>query len=161
MALSKENYDKVIHGGIYKADYKDFTNKDYESAHWCRNWTFRPVIYPDSIYMADTYFGEFAYQLTDENFNKFEFVVIESDIVHVSSEQWDTIDEKDRFHMPLDSGGWSGRTCWVKKESRASKEKLLQQKEEALRIAKRKVEWLEGDIERIKQGTSCELNPIN
>ena len=160
MKLSKENYNKIMSDGIYEADYKDFIGQQYYPFH-CKNWTFIPNFCGNEIMMIDTYFNNSGYELTDDNFDKFKFVVLKKDIVRVQRDKYETFADDDKFCLALDSSGLSCENqYWGKIGSKPSKERLLGQLREHLKSAKRKVEALETDIKEIEQGTFYGLRPV-
>ena len=76
--------------------------------YWSKNWTFRVRKYNDKYYMYDTYYGidEHPIELTDENFDQFEYLFDLDNIRVVNGyERWLEYPEEDRWCCGIDSGG--------------------------------------------------------
>ena len=109
--LSQENIDKLHMNGIYRCDpvlellpyYKRNT------PYWCKNWTFRVREYNGKYIMLDTYWStgdDNPIELTDENFSRFEYLFDLDDVRYINSwKDWIEYPEKDRWEVPLNSGG--------------------------------------------------------
>jgi hypothetical protein len=125
MKLSKENYDKIVKGGLYRADYHKLPHRD--DPYWCRNWIFRPEFYKDQIFMNDTYWSSgdcnSYFELTDENIDKFEFLFVEAEYKKVGYDEACWYNPKDVFRdVATDSGGYSCSSCiWVPKAAKYDK----------------------------------------
>lgn len=76
--LSKSNVEKLVMTGLYKhePDRRYRGSLYWDNMYHCFNWTFkvRHNKKDDKWYMVDTYFGDKYIELTDENFDEFEFL---------------------------------------------------------------------------------------
>ena len=128
--LSKKNVDKIVKTGLYK--HKPDT-RYRDSIHWndmyhCFNWTFRVHHREsdDTWYMVDTYFNDKYIELTDENFNGFEFLFDFNEVDKHSGNNIYEYDEDDWWHVAVDSGGmYCGGKYFVRKGAIKNKEKVL------------------------------------
>lgn len=152
--LSKENVDKLVISGLYRHD----PDKKYRPAlYWdqmyhCFNWTFkvRHRESNDTWYMVDTYFGDKYIELTDENFDEFEFLFDFNEVEKHSGKNIWEYDENDYWHVAIDSGGmYCGGKYFVKKGATKSKEKVLERIEGEIRSLERQLENKKADYERV------------
>ena len=102
--------------------------------------------------MYDTYWAtgdDYPVELTDENFDKFEYLFDLNDIQYVNSyENWLEYPEEDRWRVPLDSGG----TAYAKYVVRRGVKKV---KERVIERIQRDINYLRNDLtnkERILNG---------
>ena len=113
-SLSQENIDKLdLNGGVYRCEPVLEWLPEYKrnDPYWCRNWTFRPREYDGEYYMHDTYWSGYdshSIKLSDENFDRFEYLFNLNDIrFECSYQSWVEYPEEDRWICPLDSSGRS------------------------------------------------------
>ena len=130
--LSQENINKLHMNGIYRCDpvldwipfYK------WNNPYWCKNWTFKVKEYNCKYSMYDTYWAigdDHPVELTDENFDKFEYLFDLNDIRYVHSyEDWIEYPEEDRWRIPLDSGGTDYAKYVVRRGSKKIKERVIE-----------------------------------
>jgi len=140
--LSKENYDKLdIH-------------------YHCRNWTFKCHKWEDKngyyANMNDTYFGDTAIKVTNQNIDKFEIVFDCREVEKTNCPE--EYDDNDLFHAATDSGGYScGRLDWVRKCAKKSKEKLIYKTKNEIESAKRQLKSAERELQELIDGTHWKL----
>ena len=151
--LSQENINKLHMNGIYRCDpvLEWLPSYKRDTPYWCKNWTFR-IRKSNKYYMYDTYWStgdEYPIELTDENFDKFEYLFDLNDIQYVNSyENWLEYPEEDRWRIPLDSGG----TAYAKYVIRRGAKKI---KERVIERIQRDIDYLRNDLtnkERILNG---------
>lgn len=156
MALSKENISKLCMTGIYKCqpvlEWLESWRRD-EPYH-CINWTFK-VRYDeddDTYYMVDTYWGGSGglhVELTDEIFDRFEFLFDTNEVEQVPQTDFWDYDEKDRWHVALDSAGIRfSRYYLVRKGAKKNKTLLLERLNYELDSLKRDIERKEEEIRK-------------
>ena len=110
--LIDRNKERLCITGLYKhkpdSKYRDSSYKD-NLFHGC-NWMFKPVVIKDkSIWMIDTYWSDGSgvqIQLTDENFDEFEFLFDFQNVENHSGNNIGDYKEEDYWHVALNSGGW-------------------------------------------------------
>lgn len=153
--LSKENVEKLVKSGLYKhePDKKYRSSLYWDNMYHCFNWTFK-VKHNESKdiwYMVDTYFGDKYIELTDENFNEFEFLFDFNEVdKHSGKNIWE-YDEDDYWHVAVDSGGmYCGGKYFVKKGAIKSKEKVLERIEGEIRSLERQIESKRADYQRVQ-----------
>lgn len=157
MSLSKENISKLCMTGVYRCDPVASglgKNESREYLYWGCNWVFKVRKYKDDYMMVDTYWGSDSksFVLTDENFDKFEFLFDMNDVKKVSQADFYDYDENDRWFVAMDSGGWQfSKGYYVKKSATKNKEQLLSRLNEELLSLKRQAEYVEREIARIKE----------
>lgn len=113
-SLSQENIDKLdLNGGVYRCEpvLEWLPEHKRNDPYWCRNWTFRPREYNGEYYMHDTYWSGYdshPIKLSDENFDRFEYLFNFNDIrFEYSYQSWSEYPEENRWICSLDSGGRS------------------------------------------------------
>lgn len=153
--LSKENKEKLVLTGLYRCE----PNKKYRSQlHWdnmyhCFNWTFKVHHREsdDTWFMVDTYFNDKYIELTDENFDEFEFLFDFNEVyMHSGKNIWE-YDENDYWHVAIDSGGMCcGGKYFVKKGATKSKEKVLERIKNEILSLERQIENKKADYERVQ-----------
>lgn len=151
--ISEENRKKINPRGLYK--HEVVNSWVYGSdKYWCRNWTFYPHFFDDGrVYMYDTYFDDWdsAKEVTDENFNEWEFVFDRDKVSRISYEQSLEYDEKDLYRNIANNSG--GYTCysniWVNKDAKKNIDKQIEQAQYKLNSAKKEVEWRERDLKNL------------
>ena len=160
MSLSQENIDKLCMTGIYRCDpvLSWIGSWRRDSPYHCINWTFKVRKYersdePDKYYMYDTYWStgdNLSVELTDENFDKFEFLFDMNEVRKVSPPDFYDYDEEDRWHIALDSGGYKfSKHYYVKKNAKKNKKVLLERLNRELESLKNEVRWKEEEIAKV------------
>lgn len=162
--LSKENVEKIVKSGLYKhkPDRKYRSSLYWDNLYHCFNWTFKVSHREsdDTWYMVDTYFGDKYIELTDENFDEFEFLFDFNEVdKHSGKNIWE-YDEDDYWHVAVDSGGmYCGGKYFVKKGAIKSKEKVLERIEGEIRSLERQIESKKADYARV-QNDEVNLNYV-
>jgi hypothetical protein len=156
MSLSKENISKLCLTGVYRCDPIESglgKGESREYLYWGCNWVFTVRKSEDDYMMVDTYWSSESksFVLTDENFDKFKFLFDMNDVRQVSQDFFYDYDEDDRWFVAMDSGGWQYAKCYVKKDAKKNKEKLLSRLNDELASLKWRVEDKEREIARIKE----------
>lgn len=153
--LSKENVEKIVKTGLYKhePDKKYRSSLYWDNMYHCFNWTFKVKHNEnkDIWYMVDTYFNDKYIELTDENFNEFEFLFDFNEVdKHSGKNIWE-YDDDDYWHVAVDSGGmYCGGKYFVKKGATKSKEKVLERIEGEIRSLERQIESKKADYQRVQ-----------
>ena len=153
--LIKENREKINPRGLYKHDV--VSNWVYgDNKYWCRNWTFYPHFFDDGrVFMYDSYFNSWdsAIEVTDDNFNEWQFIFDRDKVSRISYEQSLEYNEEDLYrNIATDSGGYSCSSCiWVNKGAKKNIDKQIEQAEHRLNNALHEVEWRKEKLERLKQ----------
>lgn len=143
--LSKENAEKLVKSGLYRhePDKRYRSSLYWDNLYHCFNWTFKVSHREsdDTWYMVDTYFGDKYIELTDENFDEFEFLFDFNEVdKHSGKNIWE-YDDDDYWHVAIDSGGmYCGGKYFVKKGATKSKEKVLERIEGEIRSLERQIE---------------------
>ena len=151
--LSQENIKKLHIDGIYRCDPVLSWLPSYkrDDPYWCRNWTFKVRERNGKYFMYDTYWtgDDYPVELTNENFDKFEYLFDLNDIQYVNSyENWLEYPEEDRWRIPLDSGGTNYAKYVVRRGVKKVKERVIER-------LKRDIDYLKYDLaqkERILAG---------
>ena len=107
--LYKHEPDRRYRGSLYR-----------DNMYHCFNWTFkvRHNEKENKWYMVDTYFGDKYIELTDENFDEFEFVFDFEKLKNILGENIYEYDENDWWHVAVDSGGmYCGGKYFVRKNA--------------------------------------------
>lgn len=153
--LSKENVEKIVKSGLYKhkPDKRYRSSLYWDNLYHCFNWTFK-VKHNESKdiwYMVDTYFNDKYIELTDENFDEFDFLFDFNEVdKHSGHNIWE-YDEDDYWHVAVDSGGmYCGGKYFVKKGAIKSKEKVLKRIEGEIRSLERQIERKKADYQRVQ-----------
>lgn len=162
--LSEENVKKLVISGLYKHE----PDKRYRgSLYWddmyhCFNWTFR-VRHNESTddwYMVDTYFDEKSIELTDENFDEFEFVFDFNEVQKHSGKNIYEYDENDWWHVAIDSGGMScGGKYFVRKGATKIKNKVLNRIKEEISSLEINLEYQKNLYQRVLND-ECNLDYV-
>lgn len=162
--LSKENVEKIVKTGLYKhePDRRYRSSLYWDNLYHCFNWTFK-VKHNESKdiwYMVDTYFNDKYIELTDENFDEFEFLFDFNEVdKHSGKNIWE-YDEDDYWHAAVDSGGmYCGGKYFVKKGATKSKEKVLERIEGEIRSLERQLGSKKTDYIKV-QNDEVNLNWI-
>ena len=160
MSLSQENINKLCMTGIYHCDpvlsWIESWRRD--TPYHCINWTFKVRKYErsselDKYYMCDTYWStgdNLSVELTDDNFDKFEFMFDMNEVHKVSPPDFYDYNEEDRWHVALDSGGYQySKHYYVRKGAKKNKEVLLERLNRELESLKSQVKWKEDEIAKV------------
>lgn len=153
--LSKENVEKIVKTGLYKhePDKKYRSSLYWDDMYHYFNWTFKVKHNErnDTWYMVDTYFNDKYIELTDENFDEFEFLFDFNEVEkHTGKNIWE-YDENAYWHVAVDSGGmYCGGKYFVKKGATKSKEKVLERIEGEIRSLERQIESKKADYQRVQ-----------
>lgn len=155
--LSKENKNKIVLTGLYRCE----PNKKYRSQlYWdrmyhCFNWTFKVHHREsdDTWYMVDTYFNDKYIELTDENFDEFEFLFDFNEVEKHSGKNIYDYDENDWWHVATDSGGmYCGGKFYLKRNALPKKEKILNRLKEEIDCAEINLEYMKNKYQRVMNG---------
>lgn len=139
--LYKHEPDRRYRGSLY-----------CDNMYHCFNWTFkvRHNEKENKWYMVDTYFGDKYIELTDENFDEFEFVFDFEKVEKHSGENIYEYDENDWWHVAVDSGGmYCGGKYFVRKNAVKNKEKVLKRLNEEIQRLKNKIDYNKELYERV------------
>lgn len=154
--LSQENINKLCMTGMYKHEpVSSWRGTIYKNnLYHCFNWTFKPrhIEKDDTWYMVDTYFGDKYIELTDDNFDGFEFVFDCNKVDRVSNDfNFEDYDESDYWYkFATDSGGWKFAKSFIKKDAIKIKDKVIARYENEIAGLKRTLKYKEEQLERIK-----------
>ena len=152
--LSKENVNKLVMTGLYKHE----PDKRYRSSlYWnnlyhCFNWTFKVSHREsdDTWYMVDTYFNDKSIELTDDNFDEFEFLFDFNEVERHSGENIYEYDESDWWYAAIDSGGRVYGKYFVRKGATKIKEKILKRIEDEINYLERQLKSKREDYNRVE-----------
>lgn len=154
--LSQSNIDKLHMDGIYRCDPVLDWLPSYkrDNLYWCRNWTFKVKKTRDGkYYMYDTYWStgdDHPIELTDENFDKFEYLFDLGDVRYVNTyTYWLEYPEEDRWMVPLDSGGISYTKFIVRRGANRVKEKVIERIQREIDDLKREIAYKERTLEDV------------
>lgn len=152
--LSKSNVEKLVMTGLYKhePDKRYRSPLYWDNMYHCFNWTFRVRHNEknDKYYMVDTYFDDKYIELTDENFDEFEFQFDFEEVERHSGENINEFEENDWWHVAIDSGGmYCGGKYFVRKGAVKNKEKVLERIEEEIQSLTNKIEYSKSLYERV------------
>lgn len=157
MALSQKNIDKLRMNGIYRCDpvLEWLPSYKRDNPYWCKNWTFRVRQSKSGKYfMYDTYWAtgdEHPVELTDENFDKFEFLFDLNDIRYVSSySDWLEYPEEDRWCVALDSGGIHYSKRVVRKGAKKIKDRVVERIKREIESLKSELAYQEKTLQKIE-----------
>lgn len=154
--LSKENSKKLVLTGLYSHEPdKKYRGSLYENdLYWCFNWTFtiKHNEETNKWYMVDTYFGDKSIELTDDNFNEFNFLFDFNEVEKCcNSENISEYDKSDWWHVPVDSSGLlHGGKYFLRKGAKKSKEKVIERLEDEIKSLERKIKYKKETLERVK-----------
>lgn len=152
--LSQENINKLVMTGLYRHE----PDKRYRgSLYWndmyhCFNWTFR-ISYNEKEnkwYMVDTYFGDKSIELTNDNFDEFEFLFDFNKVESHSGKNIYEYDESDWWHVAVDSGGITYGKYFVRKGATKNKERVLKRIEEEINSLERQLKIKKEYYEKVK-----------
>lgn len=155
--LSKENADKIVLTGLYKhepdAKYRDSLYAD--NLYHCFNWTFIVKHYGknDKWYMVDTYFKDECIELTDDNFDEFEFLFDFTEVEKHSGYHIYEYDESDWWQVAVDSGGmYCGGKFFLKKGAVKNKERVIERIKSEIDTLERDLKYKKAMLEGVKNG---------
>ena len=157
--LSQDNINKLHKNGIYRCEPVLSWLPSYKRSdpYWCKNWTFRVNKYENNYYMHDTYWSggdDHAIELTDENFDKFEYLFDLADIFYVNSyEDWIKYPEKDRWRVALDSGGINHSKYVIRRGARKIKDRVVEKLQHDIDWLKQSLDHKERILEGIIDGS--------
>ena len=150
--LSQENIDKLHMNGVYCCEPVLSWLPSYkrDNPYWCKNWTFRvSKSAKGRYYMRDTYWStgdDSPIELTDENFDKFEFLFDLNDVRFVNSySDWIEYPEDSIWCEALDSGGILCPKYIVKKDATKDRDKVIERitrEIDSLRNSLEDKEWI-------------------
>ena len=157
MSLSEENINKLCMTGIYRCDpvLSWIASWRRDNPYHCTNWTFRVRKHDGSnkYYMYDTYWSTgdgLIVELTDENFDKFEYLFDLGDVRYVNTyTNWLEYPEEDRWMVPLDSGGISYTKFVVRRGANRVKEKVIERIQREIDDLKREIAYKERTLEDV------------
>ena len=131
--LSQDKIDKLCMTGIYSCtpveEWRDSQFRD--SLYWCCNWIFKVRERDGVYYMHDTYWsghGGLCVELTDDNFDKFEFLFDMEKVKRILPEDYEDYNEDDKWFVALDSGGWQYSKYYYVKENAQKDKKRVQKR---------------------------------
>lgn len=156
--LSQENINKLHMNGIYRCEpvLEWLPSYKRDNPYWCKNWTFKVREYKGHYAMYDTYWStgdEHPVELTDENFDKFEFLFNLDDIRIINSyEDWLEYPEKYRWRVALDSWGISHAKYVVRKGTKKIKERVIDRMQHDIDYLKQDLAHKERLLEGIING---------
>lgn len=153
--LSKANVEKLVKTGLYKhePDKKYRSSLYWDDMYHCFNWTFKVSHREsdDAWFMVDTYFNDKYIELTDENFDEFEFLFDFNEVdKHTGKNIWE-YDENDYWHVAVDSGGmYCGGKYFVRKGAVKNKEKVLERLQGEINSLERQLKDKKEAYEKVK-----------
>ena len=153
--LSQENVNKLVITGLYKhePDKRYRSSVFWDNMYHCFNWTFKISHNEktDKWYMVDTYFNDKSIELTDDNFDEFDFLFDFNEVERHSGENIYEYDESDWWHVAIDSGGmYCGGKYFVEKGAIKSKEKVLKRIANEINRLERELERKREDYKRVE-----------
>ena len=153
--LSQENVNKLVMTGLYKhePDKRYIGSLYWNDMYHCFNWTFKVSHNEktDEWHMVDTYFNDKYIELTDDNFDEFDFLFDFNEVERHSGENIYEYDESDWWHVAIDSGGmYCGGKYFVKKGAIKSKEKVLKRIANEINRLERELERKREDYKRVE-----------
>ena len=156
--LSQENINKLHMNGIYRCDpvLEWLPSYKRDTPYWCKNWTFKVQEYNGKYTMHDTYWtsGDPPVELTDENFDKFEYLFDLNDIRYINSyENWLEYPEEDRWRIPLDSGGTDYAKYVVRRGSKKIKERVIERMQNDINYLEQDLAHKKRTLEGIVNGS--------
>ena len=153
--LSKNNIDKLVMTGLYRhAPDKRYRDQMYwNDLYWCFNWTFRVKHREkdDTWYMVDTFFSDKSIELTDDNFDEFEFLFDFHEVSMCSGAHIGEYDESDWWHVAIDSSGMSsGGKYFLRKGAVKKKDRVIQRLENEIEHLEREIAYKKETLQRVK-----------
>lgn len=158
MALSQKNIEKLRMNGIYRCDpvLEWLPSYKRDTPYWCKNWTFKPKKLSDNYYMYDTYWStgdSNPIKLTDENFDKFEFLFDLNDIRYVDYySDWIEYPAEDKWCVPLNSGGIHYPRYIVRLGAKKIKDRVVERIKREIEHLKSELEYQEKTLQEIESG---------
>ena len=156
--LSQENIDKLHMNGLYRCEpvLNWLPSYKRDNPYWCKNWTFKVRKSGDKYYMYDTYWStgdEYPVELTDKNFDKFEFLFDLDNIRTVNSyEDWLEYPDDKKWNVALDSGGWSYAKYVIVRGTKKVKERVVVRMQHEINYLKQELAHKERILEGVLSG---------
>ena len=122
----------------------------------CCNWVFEIKYneYEDTYQMVDNFWRDgsgLKIELTDDNFDEFDFLFDFNEVERHSGENIYEYDESDWWHVAIDSGGmYCGGKYFVKKGAIKSKERVLKRIANEINRLERELERKREDYKRVE-----------
>jgi len=141
--LSNDKINKLCMSGIYKCDpmLEKLPSYMRDNPYWCHNWTFRVAEDNGDYYMWDTYWGNnFCILLTDDNFEKFEFLFDSNEVEFYRGSHWDEYPDNQKWRVRLDSGGNTNPKLLIKHGAKPVKERVVKRLLEEIKSLENQVE---------------------
>jgi len=154
--LSKMNINKICRTGLYKHEpVASWRGSMYASdLYWCFNWTFKPIYDKSNKcwYMVDTYYNDKYIELTDENFEEFEFIFDFNKVHSVAkSFNFEDYDESDYwYNVAIDSGGHQYGKAFIKNDAKRIKSKVIERYEYEIAGLERQLKYKKEQLKKIK-----------
>ena len=154
--LSQHNIDIIkSHGpsAIYRCEPMLDMLPSYkrDDPYWCKNWTFRIWYRNNGTYwMYDTYYDgvdEYPIELTDDNFDKFEYLFDMDKIQFVNTySRWIEYPETDRWYVGVRS---AGREYLVRQGAQKNRTMVIERLRRDIESMKREVARKERELEGV------------
>ena len=132
--LSAKNIEKLNMSGLYRCDpdpaYENYISDD---PYYRMNWTFYPKVSHGVYYMVDTSsaYEDRPIELTDENFDNFEFIFDENEVEQIWYERdWEEYPAEDRYKVASSINGVKHPSFFIKKGSNKVRAKVVMRLEE-------------------------------
>ena len=156
--LSQENINNLHMNGIYRCDpvLKWLPSYKRDNPYWCRNWTFRVKERNGEYFMYDTYwsiYDDCPIKLTDENFDKFEYLFDLDDVRFIDYNSWIEYPEEDRWSVGLDSSGMSHKKYIVRRDASKIKERVVDRMQRDINYLRQDLAYKERLLENIIDGS--------
>ena len=140
--------------GLYKhePDKRYRSSVFWDNMYHCFNWTFKISHNEktDKWYMVDTYFNDKSIELTDDNFDEFDFLFDFNEVERHSGKNIYEYDESDWWYVAVDSGGRFYGKYFVRKGSTKIKEKVLKRIEDEIDYLERQLKSKREDYKRVE-----------
>lgn len=128
----------------------------HDDLYWCQNWTFKPYVYSNRLYMRDTYWiGDgLTIEVTENNIDEFELLFNFDDVRQVKVNNiWEFGEEnKDWWVVAVDSGGIYCPKQYIRIGTTRNKEMVINRKKEEIKDLQRQINNIENEIELIEAG---------
>lgn len=148
--------EKINMNGLYyhKPERKYSRHDDL---YWCQNWTFKPYVYSNKLYMRDTYWGygdDLVIEVTENNINEFKLLFDFKNVKEVKVNNiWEFGEEnKDWWVLSTDSGGIYHPKQYIRIGATRNKEMVINRKKEEIKDLQRQINNIESEIELIESG---------
>lgn len=152
--LSDKFLNQINLNGLYR-HLPDRKYSRHEDLYWCQNWTFRPRIYENCVYMIDTYWsgsGGLQIEVTDENFDEFIFIFDFHDVIEYKGKYITAYgsEHSDWWCLPIDSGGVNHMKYFISKHARLDTQAIIDAKNQEIEELKRKISCIQSDIDKLQ-----------